>query len=200
MAQICTHLAHTHFFVETFALAMHRCLMPSHPLHKMLKEHFRFIVSIIISFNITISSRFIISIDTLGRQVLIAPDGSADLSLTIGHGSEGVKELLAKTYKRMDWKNFDYVERMKRRGMMDLPGYHHRDDCLLLWDVIKKYVEKMVNAFYEDDYAVVDDWELQNWAKEVYKEVMFFHVSKIRSCLRMLHQVSSTFSNNCIRD
>ena len=68
---------------------------------------------------------------------------------------------------------------------MDLPGYHHRDDCLLLWDVIKKYVEKMVNTFYEDDYAVVDDWELQNWAKEVYKEVMFSHGSRIRSCLRM---------------
>ena len=62
---------------------------------------------------------------------------------------------------------------------MDLPGYHHRDDCLLLWDVIKKYVEKMVNTFYEDDYAVVDDWELQNWAKEVYKEVMFCHRSRI---------------------
>ena len=72
---------------------MHRCLMPSHPLHKMLKEHFRFTVSIIIALDITIPSRFIISIDTLGRQVLIAPDGSADLSLTIGHGSEGVKEL-----------------------------------------------------------------------------------------------------------
>ena len=83
-------MGHTHFFVETFALAMHRCLMPSHPLHKMLKEHFRFIVSIIISLDITISSRFIISIDTLGRQVLIAPDGSADLSLVPAEAGPGV--------------------------------------------------------------------------------------------------------------
>ena len=153
VAQICTHLAHTHFFVETFALGMHRCLMPSHPIHKMLKEHFR----------------FIISIDTLGREVLIAPGGSADLSLTIGHGSDGVKQLLAKSYQRMDWDFFDYIKDLEKRDMMDLPGYHHRDDCVLLWDAIKNYVENMVKTFYENDLVVIKDWELQDWVKDVYE-------------------------------
>ena len=153
MAQICTHLANTHFFVETFALGMHRCLMPTHPIHKLLKEHFR----------------FIISIDTLGREVLIAPGGSADQSLTIGHGCNGIQKLLAKTFQRMDWDEFDYVQNLEKRGMIDLPGYHHRDDSVLLWDAIKRYVEKMVKTFYEDNLTVVRDWELQDWVQDVYE-------------------------------
>ena len=153
MSQICTHLAYTHFFVEPFALAMHRCLMPTHPIHKMLKEHFR----------------FVISIDTLGREVLIAPGGSADQSLTIGHGSDGLKKLLAKTYKIVDWEDFDYPKDLEKRGMMDLPGYYHRDDCVLLWEVIKRYVENMVKTFYENDDAVIQDWELQDWVRDVYE-------------------------------
>ena len=125
--------------------------MPSHPIHKMLKEHLR----------------FIISIDTLGRDILIKPGGSADRSLTVGHGSDGIKKLLQKTFKNMKWEDFDYKQDLKKRGVMDLPGYHHRDDCLQLWDVIKKYVEGMVKAFYEDDNAVMKDYELQIWAKDV---------------------------------
>ena len=45
VAQVSTHLAYTHFFIEPFAVAMHRCLLPVHPIHKMLKEHLRFIIS-----------------------------------------------------------------------------------------------------------------------------------------------------------
>ena len=125
--------------------------MPSHPIHKMLKEHLR----------------FIISIDTLGREILISPGGSADRSLTIGHGSDGIQKLLAKTFQNMNWDHFDYIKDLENRGMMDLPGYHHRDDCVQLWNVIKKYVAGMVKTFYDDNEAVIKDWELQDWAKDV---------------------------------
>ena len=57
VGQLVTHLAHTHFFVEPFAVAMHRCLPGAHPLHKMLKEHLK----------------FIIAVDTRGRFNLITP-------------------------------------------------------------------------------------------------------------------------------
>ena len=70
VAQVVTHLSSSHFLVEPFAVAMHRCLMPAHPVFRLLKEPLK----------------FIISIDTLGREVLTAPGGSADVSLTVGHG------------------------------------------------------------------------------------------------------------------
>ena len=56
VAQICNHLARTHFFLEPFALALHRCLAPVHPIFKMLKEHLRFIISINISIIISITT------------------------------------------------------------------------------------------------------------------------------------------------
>ena len=51
--------------------------------------------------------------------------------------------------------------------MLDLPGFHHRDDALLLWDAILDYVTDMMNLFYERDADVVADWELQGWVKDV---------------------------------
>ena len=67
----------------------------------------------------------------------------------------------------MNWDHFDYIKDLENRGMMDLPGYHHRDDCVQLWNVIKKYVAGMVKTFYDDNEAVIKDWELQDWAKDV---------------------------------
>ena len=153
VAQIRTHLAYTHFFLEPFALAMHRCLAPVHPIYKMLKEHLR----------------FVISINTLGREVLTAPGGSADVSLSVGHGSKGIQELLVKCYKEMDWDDFDYKKHLQDRDVMDLPGYHHRDDSLKLWKVIKEFVQALVDNFYVDDQEVQEDMEIQDWARDVYE-------------------------------
>ena len=52
--------------------------------------------------------------------------------------------------------------------MMELPGYHHRDDCIKIWDVMMEYVKGMVDCFYEDDAAVTGDWELQDWVDDVF--------------------------------
>ena len=152
VAQVATHLASSHFLVEPFAVAMHRCLMPAHPVHRMLKEHLK----------------FIISIDTLGREVLTAPGGSADVSLTVGHGSDGLKCLIAKFYKTFTYDDLNYPEDLRRRGMMELPGYHHRDDCVKIWDVMMEYIKGMVDCFYKDDAAVTGDWELQDWVDDVF--------------------------------
>ena len=154
VAQICKHLSYTHFFIEPFALAMHRCLAPVHPIYKLLKQHLR----------------FIISINTLGREVLTAPGGSADVSLSVGHGSQGIKELLTKTFKEMDWDEFDYKKQLEDRDVMDLPGYHHRDDCIKLWDVIQEYVQAIVNEFYENDVDVIQDMEIQDWVEDVHSD------------------------------
>ena len=152
VAQICNHLSYTHFFIEPFALAMHRCLAPVHPIFKLLKQHLR----------------FVISINTLGREVLIAPGGSADVSLSVGHGSRGVLELLKKCLKEMKWDDFDYKQHLKDRDVMDLPGYHHRDDSIKLWDVILEYVQDLVDIFYENDKDVVQDMEIHNWVQDVH--------------------------------
>ena len=159
VANVVTHLSSTHLFVEPFALAMNRCLAPVHPIFKMLKEHLK----------------FIISIDTLAREVLISPGGSGDISLSIGHGSAGIKQLLAKAFRTMTYEeDLHYMNNLEARDVMDLPGYHHRDDSVRLWGVILEYVTGFIDIFYADtdswsaDEAVINDHELQNWVEEVY--------------------------------
>ena len=43
-SQLYYHLPMCHFAMEVFAVALLRCLPPSHPVHKLLKENFQFIV------------------------------------------------------------------------------------------------------------------------------------------------------------
>ena len=102
------------------------------------------------------------------REVLIAPGGAGDVSLTTGHGSDGIAQLLGKAYKRYSYEDLHYPDDLARRDMMDLPNFHHRDDAIKLWDATIEYVRDMVEAFYESDTAVQGDWELQAWVEDVF--------------------------------
>ena len=44
--QMKSHLALTHLIIEPIAVAMFRCLMPCHPVHKLLREHLQFVIAI----------------------------------------------------------------------------------------------------------------------------------------------------------
>ena len=153
VGQVIQHLAYTHFLTEPFAMAMNRCLTPSHPIHKLMKEHLK----------------FIFACNTLGRVVLFAPGGAIDTTLAIGHGSNGVLELITKAFQEFTYEDMNYVEELKARDVMDLPNFHHRDDCMKLWDAILEYVTEMVSNYYETDLDVLMDWELGMWVKDVFE-------------------------------
>ena len=56
---------------------------------------------------------------------------------------------------------------MERRGVAAIPNYHFRDDGLMLWFAIKRYIEKVVDIFYQNDDDVAKDYELQLWSIEL---------------------------------
>ena len=76
--------------------------------------------------------------------------------------------MLTKTYKSLTYDGMDYKEDLKRRDMMDLPKYYHRDDAVMLWDATLNYVKEMVDTFYISDDEVLNDWELQAWVEDVF--------------------------------
>ena len=41
-----SHITGAHFVTEPFAIALHRCLPPVHPIHKLLREHLQFVIAI----------------------------------------------------------------------------------------------------------------------------------------------------------
>ncbi|KAJ8298470.1 hypothetical protein KUTeg_025001 [Tegillarca granosa] len=51
-----------------------------------------------------------------------------------------------------------------------LPGYHFRDDALLLYNAINNYVKKYVHLYYDTSEKISGDWELQKWVLELTKE------------------------------
>ena len=75
--------------------------------------------------------KFIIAVEIRGREVCFAPVGAGHLSLTTGLGSTGIIEILTKAYK----------------DTMDLSGFYHRYDAIVLWDIT---FESVKSFFFYD--------------------------------------------------
>ena len=102
-------------------------------------------------------------------QNFIRQGGPADTTLSVGHGSSGIKELLCKSFSKFDFDHeFNFPVNINNREVGDIPNYHYRDDGLKLWHAIKDYVSDIINIFYERDEDVENDIELQEWDLEVY--------------------------------
>ncbi|XP_041357698.1 allene oxide synthase-lipoxygenase protein-like [Gigantopelta aegis] len=154
--QSLTHLAYTHLLMEGVSVATQRNLSQSHPLFKLLAPHFL----------------YIIAINSRGLETLISPNGWVEKVMNIG--TDGMFHLIKKGLSQ--WRvdvHGTLPEELRRRGFTDssiLPGYHFRDDALLLYDCIDKYVTNYVKLYYKDPSLIKDDWELQAWGKELVKD------------------------------
>ncbi|KAH9509996.1 hypothetical protein Btru_044801 [Bulinus truncatus] len=157
--QALTHLGFTHLLMESFSLATQRNLSHSHPVYKILEPHFLYIMAI----------------NSLAVTQLVNDGGWVDM--TMNYGNKGMYALIVKAYK--DWRldvDGTLPEELKRRGVDNpdvLPGYHYRDDAMLLYNAINKYVHDYLKLYYSSPELVSDDHELQSWAQELVKERNF---------------------------
>jgi len=99
--QMIAHLLRCHLCMEPFAVASWRQLPSLHPVWKLLKPH-------------TVG---IIAINTLGREKLISPGGTADKLLSIGGG--GHIELMKKYFRTLNMSSYDLPQVLKDRGVDD---------------------------------------------------------------------------------
>jgi arachidonate 15-lipoxygenase len=150
--QTVNHLCYTHLVEEAFALAMHRRLALQHPLYCLLSNHFA----------------ALLVINQLGALTLINPTGIVQQILE--GGLSGSFELIENAYKDWTFDDMDFLENLRKRGVDDsskLPYYPYRDDGKLIWDCLGLYVKEYLNLYYLKDEDVTDDYELQNWAKQL---------------------------------
>ncbi|CAH1238363.1 ALOX5 [Branchiostoma lanceolatum] len=143
----------THLMAEPFAVSAKRQLSRSHPLFKLMAPHFI----------------FLIPINFKALATLMAPNAWVDENMGIGR--QGTYNLIKKVLKewRLDVQGTLPAD-LKDRGVDDpdiLPGYYFRDDAILLYNAIHKYVRMVVEAVYDDASKIVEDYELQAWAKEI---------------------------------
>ena len=85
-----------------------------------------------------------------GIAKLVSPDGWVDQAM--GVGRVGMMEIIKRAWDtwRLDVHG-NLPNDLKERGVADpeaLPNYHYRDDGMLLWDCIRKYVAEIVEGHY----------------------------------------------------
>lgn len=153
--QSLTHLGFTHLLMEGVVVATHRQLSQSHPIFKLLAPHFL----------------YLIAINSRGLELLVSENGWVDK--TMNFGIKGMFELIRRGIEmwRLDLHG-TLPEDLKQRGLDDLsvlPGYYFRDDALLHYKAINKYVKAYVALYYDTPEKLAEDCEIQAWVAELVK-------------------------------
>ncbi|MBD2243268.1 lipoxygenase family protein [Nostoc sp. FACHB-888] len=150
--EMSSHLCRTHFVMEPFAIVTARQLAENHPLNLLLKPHFR----------------FMLANNDLARKRLVNRGGPVD-ELLAGTLQESLK-IVVNAYEEWSLDQFSLPTELKNRGVDDpnkLPHYPYRDDGLLLWNAIKKFVSEYLKLYYKTPQDLTADFELQAWAQEL---------------------------------
>ncbi len=154
LTQVVYHLTLHHLIEEAFALTSLRQIPDCHPLAPLLLHHFSGLLPI----NIGTLSQFFGR--ATGQYLLV--------------GVEGGRRLANAAYRRWSFDHLDFEADLAGRGVDDpelLPYYPFRDDGLLLWNLLRRFVADYLDVFYggrgNPDARVADDYELQAWAKEL---------------------------------
>ncbi|KIG12340.1 Arachidonate 15-lipoxygenase precursor [Enhygromyxa salina] len=145
------HLGSCHLMIEPMILAAHRQFSLNHPLLVLLIPHFR----------------FTLAINSDALDSLVVPGGviEANLAPTI----EGSMTMVRNAH--LEWRFDEQMPKQlfARRAVTanSLPDFPFRDDTLLLWEAIHRFVEKYVGLYYTSEQDLLDDYELQAWVTEM---------------------------------
>ena len=145
------HLAGTHFVIESFLVATYRLLPIGHPLYVLLDKHFEvsafvneLAVDYIFKYNSTYAT---LTSPALGPQLYLLAEFTAGITA----------------------RDMTFPARIKERGMDECPllDYPYRDDGMLLWNAILKWVNDFLGVYYEDHREVLKDVHLCAWLREL---------------------------------
>ncbi|HEX8150565.1 MAG TPA: lipoxygenase family protein [Pyrinomonadaceae bacterium] len=149
------HLGLGHLLSEAFALATYRQLPTQHPLHALLTPHFENMFAT--------NNTAVTSINDEGSYLNITEMiFSGTVPATLG--------IAANAVAGVNFTDNMLRNQLRRRGVDDpqlLPNYPYRDDALLVWEAIHRWVSDYLRIYYKSDLDVVGDYELQNWVAEV---------------------------------
>ncbi|KAM5273709.1 polyunsaturated fatty acid lipoxygenase ALOX12 isoform 2-T2 [Ctenodactylus gundi] len=147
--QLQYHLLNTHLVAEVIAVATMRCLPGLHPIYKLLVPHIRYTMEI----------------NTRARTQLISDRGIFDQATNTGGG--GHVQLLRQAMAHLTYRSLCPPDDLADRGLLGIPTALYAQDALRLWEIIGRYVERIVHLFYQRDDVVRADPELQAWCQEI---------------------------------
>jgi arachidonate 15-lipoxygenase len=152
---IISHFAWCHEVMESVILATHRQLAKAHPLFVLLEPHF---ANTLITNDIAMTS-------------LIGPDGNME---RLQSGTlEASLDLAKRSLRELRLSESAPHEDFAARGVDDqgtLPDYPFRDDGLLSWAPLERWVRAYLRLYYPDDTTVSEDIEVAAWVREMGSE------------------------------
>ncbi|MBF2027012.1 MAG: lipoxygenase [Oscillatoriales cyanobacterium C42_A2020_001] len=149
--ELIAHLADTHLAMEAFAIATPRQLPINHPVYRLLKPHFQ----------------FLLAINTRGNTILLGEGAAIDNLMAPTRAAS--LELINRAYRDRPFQDYALPQNLQQRGVTAdvLPNFPYRDDALLLWQAIAQYTTNFLQRYYPDDAAIQQDPYLQAWAAEL---------------------------------
>ncbi|MFY7805714.1 MAG: lipoxygenase family protein [Limnoraphis robusta] len=149
--ELIDHLCYTHLAMEAFTIATSRQLPSHHPFYRLIKPHFQ----------------FLLAINTRGNNILLGEGAAIDDLMAPTR--EISLDLINQAYRQRPFSDYALPNDIKNRGMSSefLAEFPYRDDALLLWNAIAKYVTAYLQRYYPDDQTVHKDRYLQAWAAEL---------------------------------
>ncbi|TVU30815.1 hypothetical protein EJB05_22459, partial [Eragrostis curvula] len=167
------HWLNIHVTLEPLVIAMNRQLSVLHPIHKLLKPHFR----------------KMLHINATTRQIIVSSGDRRDNG-DIFRGIQEVTylpskyalEMSSQAYRTWNFNDLALPRDLINRGMAKgdprspeklellMKDYPFAVDGLELWIAIKKWVADYCTIYYSNDHDVANDCELQEWWREVRHE------------------------------
>jgi len=150
-----SHYLRCHAATEPYIIATYRQLSTLHPVHQLLRPHFR----------------YTLNINQNARRNLISAGGVIESSFTPGPVT---MELVSRVYGAV-WR-FDtegLPNDLKARGFMDDNGnllvndYPYAEDGLLYWNAMSTWFTEYLSLYYKSDADIVADAELIAWWDEI---------------------------------
>lgn len=146
------HLGRTHFVMEAVIVAAERNLAEIHPIYVLLKPHFQ----------------FTLTLNDYAYRNLIAPGGQVEA--VFGSTLSGDLTILLRGMAEYRFSQAAPHQDFHHRSvdnLMGLPEYPYRDDTLLVWQTLKRFVTKYLHLYYANDADVITDHELQDWVSSI---------------------------------
>ena len=144
--ELISHLGRTHLLVQSFVMATHRHLAPTHPLNRLLLPHFE----------------GTIFINHSAATSLIAPGGAIE---NIFAGTiESDQELAKWSLRNIPFDEAalpSMIAATKSEALIDYPW---RDDATRIWGAVERWVDSYVDHYYHSDEDIAQDTELAAWS------------------------------------
>ncbi|TMW69331.1 hypothetical protein Poli38472_001487 [Pythium oligandrum] len=142
------HLCHTHALTSSIRVELFRNMASEHPVRALL-EHHAYIDH---------------GIEWLMSIVLLAP--GTPLDRTFGWGATGSARFAHDYLKNQGSLKDDLPTDLQRRGLCDIPRHKYAQYGSMLYNAINSFVKRYIDVYYKSEFAVKNDFELQNWARD----------------------------------